>query len=668
MILNMSITASYAIIIVLVLRIFMKKMPKIYSYLLWFVVLFRLLCPISFISGISFLNATNAENTEYIPQDISMQQVPQINSGILGFDNLINPVLPKPEQAASINPLQVVEFVLQILWVSGVSIMLLYAVISYFLLFRKLRNFKQIEENIYEGKNFDTAFVFGIFKPKIFLPDWIEESEREYIIMHEKIHIKRFDHIVKIIAYIALSIHFFNPLVWLAYVLMAKDMEMSCDEAVIKKIGANIKKDYSDSLLSIAIKRKIFGISPIMFGESNIKSRIKNVLNYKSPKIIVSALLFTLITVCGFSLLSNPIDKSIRIPLEKFEAEIIAPAFWKDRYSVEYNENSSNYIVSQKDGGVLFFLTREKGDLKSVPSEWILGAYPGLKRVIYRNNYSYVFNTPTDVQAPIENGEAAVKEYSNMYESLNYIMGRFKTTSDSLPPVKNEGFISVGNSEFIMEVPKDFELKLSEDRKMLWHLLKNGKEAGILEFVEYFSEEKTDSKTTYIKFDENFIKLRFNVYDNSVSEELFNKMKDSIELTGHGFFSGVDVLALAKRYEQLGAERIICEIVNFEIGETNGYRRPMFINAKIKKLTTDAQGNQKLTDTGEIKKFSIENTFPTNLLMSPPDFKEFDYWTINPLENYVDENGKLPSPFDKQNYFFIVSKNEVKVILSSGIS
>ena len=300
----MSLTASYVILFVILVRLLLKKAPKVISYALWGVVAFRLIIPFSFKSTFSLIPRNM--NTAPIPHDIIYQQSPKINSGLDAVDSLVNQSLPAPAIGASANPLQIYTEIGAYIWVLGIIVLLVYSLVSVLLLKRKLKSAELIEQNIFEAKNLKTPFVLGLIRPKIYLPAGLSASEKSYILLHEQTHIHRKDHVVKIFAFFILSIHWFNPLVWVAFMLMSTDMELSCDERVLKEMNDDIKKPYASSLLSLAAGRHILNGSPLAFGEGNVKGRIKNVLNYKKPSfwIIVSALV--VVAVVSMGLLINP--------------------------------------------------------------------------------------------------------------------------------------------------------------------------------------------------------------------------------------------------------------------------------------------------------------------------------------------------------------------------
>lgn len=298
-ILNMSLVASGVIIAVILLRFPLKKAPKNISYALWSVVLFRLACPFSFESAISLLPFSQP-----LPQDILTSANPVITSGIPFVDHAI--ALPAPTLGDSINPMQVIIFVSAVIWITGVIILLSYSIISFLLLKYKVRFALLLHDNVYECDAISSPFVLGLFNPRIYLPINLSSTEKSYILEHERTHIRRYDTLIKPIAFFTLCVHWFNPLCWLSFVLMAKDMELSCDEIVLKKMGYNIKQDYSLSLLSLACPQNILNGSPLAFGESNVNARIKNVLNYKKPTFWVVFLSALAAIIFGLCLLLNP--------------------------------------------------------------------------------------------------------------------------------------------------------------------------------------------------------------------------------------------------------------------------------------------------------------------------------------------------------------------------
>lgn len=307
-ILDMSITASIVILAVLLVRLPLKKAPKIFSYALWFVVLFRLLCPAvpASIWGIIPEQAqTLLENYEYAPDSTptasSSAAGESAGSPLLtGEQGELSAVGSGPDRARSGGAALCAA---SYLWTAGVAGTLLYGLVSFIRLRRRLIGAVPLRDNIYLADHITSPFVLGLLRPKIYLPSSLSPDEREYIIQHEQHHIRRLDHVVKFLSFAALCVHWFNPLVWAAFLLMGRDMEMSCDEAVVKKLGEDIRADYSASLLSLATGRRIIAGTPLAFGEGDPKGRIKNLASWKKPAVCISVaaviVVVLVIAVCG---------------------------------------------------------------------------------------------------------------------------------------------------------------------------------------------------------------------------------------------------------------------------------------------------------------------------------------------------------------------------------
>ena len=302
---NMSLTASVVILAVLAVRLLLRRAPKVFTYALWAVVLFRLLCPVSVTSAVSLLGALGApaqERTqrtsavEYVPADIMIRgtapavtQLPQpplpAETGGAVSDAPAD-TAPAAVPAMSFNE---PVFILTLIWLAGMVLLLAYSLVSLLRLRRRLVGAVQLEDNIYLADHIPSPFVMGLFRPKIYLPSILTETERGYILRHEQYHLRRRDHLVKFLSFLALCIHWFNPLVWAAFILSGKDMEMSCDEAVVRELGEDIRADYSASLLSLATGRRIVAGMPLAFGEGDTGSRIRNLLNWRRPRPWVMA-------------------------------------------------------------------------------------------------------------------------------------------------------------------------------------------------------------------------------------------------------------------------------------------------------------------------------------------------------------------------------------------
>lgn len=301
-ILNMSFSASVVILFVLIARFFLRKTPKIFSYVLWSAVLIRLILPFSFESPLSMIPT----KVNPISREIIYTSVPMIDTGITPINTIVNAVLPTASPVASVNPLQIWLYVGSIIWAIGIALLLTYSIVTYVKLKKRLSNAVHLEDKVYLMENLSSPFVMGVFQPRVYLPSTLTKKEMPLILLHEQTHIKRNDPIFKIVAFFTLSLHWFNPLVWVAFYCSVRDMEMACDEAVIKHMGHEVKKDYSQSLLSLAAGRHFIGATPLAFGEGDTKKRVKNVLQYKSPKFWVIAAITLLIVIIGIGLISDP--------------------------------------------------------------------------------------------------------------------------------------------------------------------------------------------------------------------------------------------------------------------------------------------------------------------------------------------------------------------------
>ena len=293
-ILNMTLTASVVIVFVLLARLALRRAPRICSYALWLVVLFRLLCPVSLTADISLMGLLDTPVTEvtahtsaaaYVPQDVVHDPTPTVDLPVPGIGEAVTDALPQGEEQAVADPLEAPMAIATLVWMAGAAAMVIYGAVSLVRLRRRLVGSVPLEKGVYLADHIDTPFVLGLFRPKIYLPSAMPEGERGYILLHERHHIRRLDHAVKLLAFLALCVHWFNPLVWLMFVLLGKDMEMSCDEAVMRKLGEAVRADYSASLLRLATGRKTITGAPLAFGEGDTRDRVVNVLKWKRPRL-----------------------------------------------------------------------------------------------------------------------------------------------------------------------------------------------------------------------------------------------------------------------------------------------------------------------------------------------------------------------------------------------
>lgn len=311
-ILNMSLAASVIIGAVLLARLLLKRAPKGFSYVLWWVVLFRLLCPISISAGISLLGVTQAPAREATRYTTAVEYVrPAPVSG--GEAELLpqnqeepESQLPVMEDTEPSNPSFGAAAIVAVVWLLGGAAMAGYGLWSYRKVRRSLVGALRLRDNIYLADHIPSPFVMGLLRPRIYLPSGLGGQEQEYIICHEQYHIRRKDHMVKVLFFLALCLHWFNPLVWLAFCLMGRDMEMSCDEAVVKSLGGDIRAEYSASLLSLATGHKIIAGTPLAFGEGDAKGRIRNLARWKRPKRWAAALAALVCVSVAAACVANP--------------------------------------------------------------------------------------------------------------------------------------------------------------------------------------------------------------------------------------------------------------------------------------------------------------------------------------------------------------------------
>ena len=322
-IINMSISASWLVLAVLILRFVLKKAPKWINVLLWGIVAIRLICPFSFESTLSLI-----PSAETIPLNIGMDTTPTINSGISAINNAVNPIISQsntPMAGASVNLLQITIGIYEYIWIFGMIALALYTVISYWRLRRKVDTAVRYKDNIFQSENVSFPFVLGIIKPRIYLPFKMNGQYLEHVVAHEQAHICRKDHWWKPLGFLLLMIHWFNPLMWLAYVLLCRDIELACDEKVIKELGNEQRGDYTQALVACSVNRRMIAACPLAFGEVSVKERVKYVMNYKKPAfwvIIISVIVCVGVAVC---FLTNPKQDS-------YTLRIVVPAGSQEKF------------------------------------------------------------------------------------------------------------------------------------------------------------------------------------------------------------------------------------------------------------------------------------------------------------------------------------------------
>lgn len=303
--LNLSISASWLVLVVLALRLVLKRAPKWVNVLLWGMVALRLMLPFSIESALSLI--PSAETLS--PEVVRFDPAPTITSGVTIIDNAVNPALSESFAAAplaSVNPLYVWTYLAGWVWLIGLAAMLLYALVSYLRLRRRVSASIPLRENVYVCDDIASPFILGIVRPRIYLPSALDEAQRGSVLSHERAHLARRDHWWKPLGFALLAVYWFNPLLWLAYTLLCRDIELACDERVLRGMDAGQIKDYSSALLACSVPRRMLAACPLAFGEVGVGARVKNALRYKKPAFWVVAASVAVCAVVAVCFLTNP--------------------------------------------------------------------------------------------------------------------------------------------------------------------------------------------------------------------------------------------------------------------------------------------------------------------------------------------------------------------------
>ena len=331
-IINMSISASWLILAVLILRLVLKKAPKWVNVLLWGIVAVRLICPFSFESALSLI-----PSAETFPEKIISGPSFDVQTGITPIDNRINDYLgDRYFEGVTVptNNGNSIMTILTIVWIIGILLFVAYTVISYWRLHREIDTAVRYKDNIFQSENVSSPFVLGLIKPRIYLPFKLDGQNLEHVVAHEKAHIHRKDHWWKPLGFLLLTIHWFNPLMWLAYVLLCRDIELACDEKVIKELDNEQRADYTQALVACSVNRRMIAACPLAFGEVGVKERVKSVMNYKKPAfwvIILAVIACVIVAVC---FLTNPKQDS-------YTLRIVVPAGSQEEFVYSHEEVST---------------------------------------------------------------------------------------------------------------------------------------------------------------------------------------------------------------------------------------------------------------------------------------------------------------------------------------
>lgn len=361
-VLNMGLTASWLILAVLLVRFMLKKAPKWISCLLWALVAFKLICPFSIESALSLI-----PSSEPLPERIITDNTFLVNTGIGLVDAPVNAYLDDhgdEDVSAPTDDGNRVMHTLGILWLAGVMLFLLYGLVSYRRLYRITRVSARLEGNIFLCDAIDTPFILGVIKPRIYLPSGMEKEQAAYVVSHERAHLKRRDHWWKPLGFLILSVYWFWPLCWISYILLCRDIELACDERVIRELGQESKKPYAEALVACSVKPGGIAACPLAFGETDVKERVKNVLHYKKPAFWVILVAVLCCIAAGVCFLTDPKKRGDGT---SHEESIVAP----EEGSEESNQSSEEDSWSVQERGAYKDLGESRREeLTDFVEEW----------------------------------------------------------------------------------------------------------------------------------------------------------------------------------------------------------------------------------------------------------------------------------------------------------
>ena len=680
---DMSVTATVVSMIVMAVRILLKSAPKIFSYALWSVVFLRLVIPFSIESswgiiksggyidegyaevqniseqtaqGMTARDITGGDEVNNIPNNISSEISNFQNTGNKNIS--VREVREKYVEAASN------------VWVVGIAIVILISGVSYFRLKRKLRFAWLTDDGVFESDRIHTPFVLGFIKPRVYLPAGIDENEKRYILVHENKHISRCDYLLKPAVFVIAAIHWFNPVIWIDFCLFCKDMEMSCDEWVLKKSEGNIKKDYADSLLNMSVKRSL--IAPLAFGEGDVKERVNNILKYKNRKtwliillaVIVGGIIIAL-SVNGtnkdtYTYESSKLGYKLELPDEWKDKAFISgiPEEWKNGVQVN-DENMELFFAKKPDGsrgGHLFSINREIGEI--ITEEDINQSPVPSKLLMRANGYTYYATFPSDVQY-----DPADKEETESYMSMNSmseeILKTIKPYGDEKPAASNKGYKVVGNSFFTLEIPEDLEMEAGEF--LSWNFTKGGDVVGSLSmFHGRLSEEDMNGVSDFAYFTkpDSTIYTCIAVNGYSIGESAFNVMKNTFGYkTSDVPVTVLDYIDTAEKYIDLGGSRLFGKITDIS---------PVSYGENMQGAVTTVELMDFVRDENQPNGFKIVDLNETRVLESgygghspdfiplvPPNYNTLGVYVRYLLdEKFIEDYGDENKPSYYKNFYY----------------
>ena len=552
-ILNMSITASWLVLAVIVSRFLLKKAPKAFSVILWGLVGVRLILPFSLESVLSLV-----PSAETVPGDIVYSPVPEISSGISFLNSAVNPIISEtlaPNYGSGgIAPMEIITLVASIVWVAGIAAMLLYTVISYLRFRKKVREAAPLKENIYLCDRVDTPFILGVLRPRIYLPSNISKADMEYVIAHERAHLKRHDHLWKPLGFLLLSVYWFNPVLWIAYILLCRDIELACDERVIKDKGIEIKKSYSTALVNCSVPRKMMAACPLAFGEGSVKGRIKSVLNYKKPAfwiIIVAVIACVAVAACfltnpvqfkppeGFTIVESHSDiEGLSLSVKEVELDTD-----NAHILIEWKNKSGDTIEFGEPYDILYF---ENGEYVSCAKRELFFNLPAY---ILKNGTGWTMNYELTSFDLTKDGRYrflvdASSERGDKFDKKLWI--DFEIKAQALPV-----------EDLRVKFPQFFDLDTKNGLEVyVWQMSENSYYCSIISAKDevYADKEWLDIGLKGATVDEmKTILSSYNIPEGKIDVIAYqNSISSYIPITDNGIWAGYDSAYIYSLYEMLG--------------------------------------------------------------------------------------------------------------------
>lgn len=522
-IVHLSMLSSFISIAIIILRIIFKKIPRGYMYVLWVVLLIRLLCPFAFTGSISIFNVIpkDVQNKIVINSDIEKVFVEEPNIEIIDDSDLI-------VKSSIMNLKDILSYV----WVAGLIILVSYVMFKYIRLKFGLKFATKVNDKIYETDRIICPFIMGIIVPRIYLPVNLDIAEQEYILEHEMCHIKRKDYIVKFLYFIAVALHWFNPIIWISYFMMVKDMEMSCDEMVMKNYDKDIRKQYSSSLLSMSIKQSNFNFC-LSFGESNVKERVKNVLNYKKKNIIISIVLSVVILLVGVLFMINPKHKLSSVQNKNVEYvslshgySVVLPSELEGRVNMLETPNTIQIacgmvVEKQNAGGVLgkiYEVDKELYKDKSEFEKYIIEESPVKVKILEESSDKYICYSPaSDMQYLPEDKEVEKEfiEITKVLDDKGIIIELSEREEKPVNKIINDTDLSDTKVGFILDEIKQFLDMTYKDN----YIFENY-------YANFYNHTKENDKE-YLDVD---IKVDMILINNLKNSDTIKQMQEEIRL------------------------------------------------------------------------------------------------------------------------------------------